>query len=162
MDIIKEIYCYEEIGNLTYIHDVSVSLCLFRWKTFYKDSFPHFLVFGSIKIKKIGQRKTRIKMRLILYMLFSNFFLENNLSLTQCISPINIIFFWPKKKIFSFTLLAFLTINSLTSSPPFVFSLFSHPHYHPLWPLLFLLILSLSTFLLFFLPISSPLYNTVL
>ena len=20
-----------------------------RWKTFYKDSFPHFLVFGSIK-----------------------------------------------------------------------------------------------------------------
>ena len=24
-----------------------VTLCLFRWKTFYKDSFPHFLVLGS-------------------------------------------------------------------------------------------------------------------
>ena len=24
-------------------------LCLFRWKTFYKDSFPHFPLFGSIK-----------------------------------------------------------------------------------------------------------------
>ena len=39
--------------------------------------------------------------------------------------------------IFYFTHSVFLTINSLISSLPFVFSLFSHPHYHPLWSLLF-------------------------
>ena len=112
------------------------TLCLFRWKTFYKDSFLHFPMFGSIK-KKIGQWKTifsqwktLIKIRLIFYKLFSKiFFLENNLSLTQCITLILLL---TQKKIFSFVHSAFLTINSLTSSPPFIFSLFSHPHYHPL------------------------------
>ena len=42
-----------------------------------------------------------------------------------------------ENKFLLFAHLAFLTINSLTSSPPFVFSLFSQPYYHPLWPLLF-------------------------
>ena len=33
------------------------TLCLFRWKTFYKDSFLHFPMFGSIKKKKLVNGK---------------------------------------------------------------------------------------------------------
>ena len=58
----------------------SCTLCLFHWKTFCKDNFSHFPVFGSTK-KKTSQRKTifsqwkiLIKIRLIFYMLFSKYF----------------------------------------------------------------------------------------
>ena len=49
---------------------------LFCWKTFYKDSFSYFSVFGNIKKcgqrKTIfGQQKTLVKIRLIFYWLFS-------------------------------------------------------------------------------------------
>ena len=65
------------------------TLCLFRWKTFYKDSFLHFPMFSGIK-KNFGQWKTIfsqwktfIKIRLIFYKLFSKKkFLENNLFFT--------------------------------------------------------------------------------
>ena len=45
------------------------TLCLFCWKTFYKDSISYFTVFGNIK--KNGQQITHIKIRLIFYRLFS-------------------------------------------------------------------------------------------
>ena len=62
-------------------------LCLFRWKTFCKDSFPHLLVFGSLK--KIGQRKTLTKIRLVFYKLFSiKNFRKQSLSLAWCITLI--------------------------------------------------------------------------
>ena len=69
-----------------------------------------------------------------------------------------------QETIFSFPHSTFLAINSLTSSLLFVFSLFSHPHYHPLWSLLFLQIslficLSFSFFSLFLLPSITPFYN---
>ena len=38
---------------LNFGNKIYVMLCLFRWKTFYKDSFPHFSVFGNIT--KIGR-----------------------------------------------------------------------------------------------------------
>ena len=106
-------------------------LCLFRWKTFYKNNFPHFPVYGNIK-KKINQRKTifsqqktLIKIKFIFYKLFSKKKKkkENNLSRMQRITPINIIFFWFRKQL---AYLAFFTINSLTSYLLFVFlSLFA-------------------------------------
>ena len=51
---------------------------VFRWNTFYKNSFPYFPVFSNIKKKKffgqwktiIGQRKTLIKIMLIFYRFF--------------------------------------------------------------------------------------------
>ena len=53
-----------------------------------------------VVLKKYGQktifsqRKTFIKIKLIFYKLFSKFFLgKQSLSLTQCMAPINIIFF---------------------------------------------------------------------
>ena len=124
---------------------------LFCWKTFYKDSFSYFSVFGNIKKcgqrKTIfGQQKTLVKIRLIFYRLFSkkkkkvkqfifhaahNSY-KNYLLLTQEI-------------IFSFAHSAFLTINSITSSLPFVFFLSSYTltvttppqlcKYHSLWGL---------------------------
>ena len=36
-----------------------IALCLFSWKTFYKNNFSHFLIFASIKkIYIFGQQKT--------------------------------------------------------------------------------------------------------
>ena len=71
-----------------------------------------------------------------------------------------------QEKIFSFAHSTFLTINSLISSPPFIFSLFSHPHYHPLQPLLFPQIsfsicISSIFFSLFLLPSVTPFFNKV-
>ena len=64
-------------------------LCLFRWKTFYKDSFPHFPMFSDIK-KNFGQWKTifsqwktLIKIRLIFYRLFSKIFFFGKQSLSH-------------------------------------------------------------------------------
>ena len=73
------------------------TLCLFRWKTFCKDSFPHFSVFGSTKKTgqwktNFGQRKTVIKIRLIFYRLFSKKYFWKTISLSLVTSPINIIF----------------------------------------------------------------------
>ena len=111
----------------------SLILCLFHWKTFYKKRLPHFPVFGNIK--KIGQRqtissqwKTLTKISLIFYRLFSK-----------------------KKNIGKQSLFCAMhnSYSSLTSSLPFTFSLFSHPHCHSFWSLLFLQIspyLSLSSF----------------
>ena len=75
-----------------------LTFCLFRWKTFCKDSFSHFPVFGSTKKNSqwktiFGQRKTLIKIRLIFFKLFSK--KKNNwktISLSRIASPINIIF----------------------------------------------------------------------
>ena len=58
-------------------------LYLFCWKTFYKNSFSYFLVFGSIKKKKIGQQKTLIKIRLIFYRLFSKKKIWKTISLSH-------------------------------------------------------------------------------
>ena len=77
-----------------------LTLYLFRWKAFCKDSFLHFSVFGSTK--KTGQRKTifsqrktLIKRRIIFYKLFSKKKKKNwkTISLSLITSPINIIFF---------------------------------------------------------------------
>ena len=62
--------------NLALHAQSSPTFCLFYWKTFYIDSFPHFLVFGNIKKNGqrktiFGQRKTLIKINLIFYRLFS-------------------------------------------------------------------------------------------
>ena len=77
--------------------NLNPTLCLFHWKTFCKDSFPHFPVFGNTK--KTGQwktifdqRKTLIKIRLIFYRLFSKNFFWKTISLSHIASPINIIF----------------------------------------------------------------------
>ena len=71
-----------------------------------------------------------------------------------------------QEKIFSFTHLAFLTINSLTSSPPFVFfSLYTPSLSPPLissLPIDFSLYLPLfSFFSLFLLPSITPFFNKV-
>ena len=79
---------------------------LFRQKTFYKDSFPHFPVFGSTKKKKkidqwktiFTQRKILIKIKLIFYRLFSKNFFWQTISLSLVASPINIIFFYSHEK----------------------------------------------------------------
>ena len=83
-------------------HETCLTLCLFHWKTFYKDSFPHFLVFGSVKkywstenylqpMEKSYKNKAYILQ--VVFQKKNKKNLENNLSLTQCIAPINIIFF---------------------------------------------------------------------
>ena len=68
-------------------------LCLVHWKTFCKDSFLHFPVFGSTQKTSqrktiFSQQKTLIKIRLIFYKSFSQKKknLQNNLSLTHYIS----------------------------------------------------------------------------
>ena len=73
------------------------TLCLFRWKIFCEDNFPHFPVFGSTKKtgqwKTIfGQWKTLIKIRLIFYRLFSKKNFWKTIFLSHVASPINIIF----------------------------------------------------------------------
>ena len=63
-----------------------------------KDNFPHFPVFGSTKKNPgqwktiFGQRKTRIKIRLIFYRLFSKKKFWKTISLSYVAFPINIIF----------------------------------------------------------------------
>ena len=78
---------------------------MFHWKTFCKDSFPHFPVFGSTKKKKTDQwktiftqRKILIKIKLIFYRLFSKIFFWQTISLSLVASPINIIFFYSHEK----------------------------------------------------------------
>ena len=78
-----------------------LTLCLFHRKTFCKNSFPHFPVFGSTKKKKLvnrklsfSQRKILIKIRLIFYMLFSKFFFWKTIPLSRVVSSINIIFIY--------------------------------------------------------------------
>ena len=87
------------LGIVTSCHErkISLTLCLFRWKTFCKDSFPHFPVFGSTK--KTGQQKTifsqwkiLIKIRLVFYRLFSKKKNWKTISLSHIAFPINIIF----------------------------------------------------------------------
>ena len=68
-----------------------LTLCLFRWKTFYKNSFLHFLIFDSTK--KICQQKTLIKIKLIFNRFFSKTNFWKTISLSLITSPINIIFF---------------------------------------------------------------------
>ena len=82
-----------------------LTLCLFHWKTFCKDSFPHFAVCGSTKKisqwKTIfGQQKTLIKIRLIFYRFFSKKKKKNwkTISLSHVASPINIIFVFSHDK----------------------------------------------------------------
>ena len=73
-------------------------------KTFCKDSFSHFSMFGSTKKKPgqwktiFGQRKTLIKIRLIFYKLFSKNFFWKTISLSCVASPINIIFVYSRGK----------------------------------------------------------------
>ena len=76
---------------------MSFTLCLFLWKTLCKHSFAHFPVFGSTK-KKIGQwktifsqRKILIKIRLIFYRLFSNFFFFGKQSLSHALHLLSIL-----------------------------------------------------------------------
>ena len=73
-----------------------LTLCLFRWKTFCKNSFLHFLVFGSTK--KICQQKTLIKIKLIFNRFFSKTNFWKTISLSLITSPINIIFFYSRGK----------------------------------------------------------------
>ena len=106
----------------------SLTLCLFRWKTFYKKRLPHFPVFGNIK--KIGQRKTissqwktLTKISLIFYRLFSKKkkILENNLSFAQCITLIALsLLLYP---------LLFLSSHILIVTPS---GLFSSYKFHPI------------------------------
>ena len=77
--------------------DNSLTLYLFCWKIFCKDSFPHFSMFGSTKITSqwktiFGQQKILIKIRLIFYRLFSKKLFWKTISLSRVASPINIIF----------------------------------------------------------------------
>ena len=99
-----------------------LTLCLFRWKIFCKNRFPHFLAFGSTK-KKIGQRKTIFsqlktltKIRLIFYRLFSKFFFWKTISLSLVVSLINIIFFCNCGKYNFLVPSLSLTVSSLTFS----------------------------------------------
>ena len=105
----------------------SLTLCLFRWKTFYKKRLQHFPMFGNIK--KIGQRKaisgqwkTLTKISLIFYRLFSKKkILENNLSFAQCITLIAL-------SLLLFPLL-FLSSHILIVTPS---GLFSSYKFHPI------------------------------
>ena len=87
----------------------SITLCLFHSKTFCKNSFLHFPVFGSTKKKKkkkktsqwktiFGQRKTLIKIRLIFYRLVSKKLFWKTISLSCIVYPINIIFAYSRGK----------------------------------------------------------------
>ena len=76
-----------------------LTLCLFRWKTFCKNSFLHFLVFGSTK--KICQQKTLIKIKLIFNRFFSKTNFWKTISLSLITSPI---FFYSRGKHNFFTL----------------------------------------------------------
>ena len=76
---------------------------MFCWKTFCKDSFPHFPVFDSTKKTSqwktiFNQWKTLIKIRLIFYRLFSIKKFWKTISLSLITSPINIIFFCSRGK----------------------------------------------------------------
>ena len=73
-----------------------LTLCLFRWKTFCKNSFLHFLVFCSTI--KICQQKTLIKIKLIFNRFFSKTNFWKTISLSLITSPINIIFFYSHGK----------------------------------------------------------------
>ena len=86
--------------------------CLFLWKTFYRDSFSHFLVFGSAhihtnthththkkkRVSEFSQWKILIKIRLIFYRLFSKKKIWKTISLSLVAFPINIIFFCNHRK----------------------------------------------------------------
>ena len=142
-------------------------LCLFRWKTFYKNNFPHFPVYGNIK-KKINQRKTifsqqktLIKIKFIFYKLFSKKKKKGKQSLSHAahnsykhyillIQKTTRIFsiFYNKLSYFLSSLCFFISFRTLTITSSDLFS--SHRF------------LSLSASILFFLPISSLLYNIVL
>ena len=86
----------------------SITLCLFHSKTFCKNIFLHFPVFGSTKKKKkkktsqwktiFGQRKTLIKIRLIFYRLVSKKLFWKTISLSCIAYPINIIFVYSRGK----------------------------------------------------------------
>ena len=92
------------ILTLITLHLLTLMLCLFLWKTFCKDSFSHFPVFGSTKKPgqwKIifGQRKILIFIRFIFYRLFSK--KKKNwktISLSHVASPLNIIFIYSRGK----------------------------------------------------------------
>ena len=149
---------------------MSFTLCLFLWKTLCKDSFPHFPVFGSTKKKKIGQwktifsqRKILIKIRLIFYRLFSNFFFFwKTISLSRVASLINIIFVCSRRK-HNF-LAPSLSHGKLSHFFTLPFTFFSS---HILTVTNFGLSsshrsLSLTVYFLFFLHVSLPLCNTIL
>ena len=84
--------------------NLTIMLCLVRWKTFCKDSFLHFPVFGSTQKTSqrktiFSQQKTLIKIRLIFYKSFSQKKkICKTISLSLITSPINIIFFYSHGK----------------------------------------------------------------
>ena len=107
---------------------VGLTLYLFRWKTFCKNNFLHFLVFGSTKEPSqwktiFGQQKTLIKIRLIFYRFFSKIFFWKTISLSRIASPINIIFIYSHGKHNFLTSSLSRGKFSHFSSLPFTFSL---------------------------------------
>ena len=109
MSIKINIIFFIKISNNIYTHTFHLKnmqtcmLCLFHWKTFCKDCFPHFPMFDRTKKpgpwKNIfGQRKTLIKIRLIFYSLFSKIIFWKTISLSHVASLINIIFVYSHGK----------------------------------------------------------------